>query len=159
MKLMFKYLKPYWKSVLVIFVLVTLTAMGNLLLPDYMSKMIGEGIKPVYEIYDETSSSFVPTDYCDISLDPDACRVVGQTSDMQVISHYGLIMLGVTLASSLAWIVLSYVSSRVASLTGKSMREDLYQKISGFSLAEADIYGTSTLITRSTNDVFKYRTI
>ena len=155
MKLMFKYLKPYWKSVLVIFVLVTLTAMGNLLLPDYMSKMIGEGIKPVYEIYDETSSSFVPTDYCDISLDPDACRVVGQTSDMQVISHYGLIMLGVTLASSLAWIVLSYVSSRVASLTGKSMREDLYQKISGFSLAEADIYGTSTLITRSTNDVLQ----
>ena len=44
MKLMFTYVKPYWKAVMVIFVLVTLTAMGNLLLPNYMSKMIGEGI-------------------------------------------------------------------------------------------------------------------
>ena len=155
MRLMFKYVKPYWKSVIVIFILVTLTAMGNLLLPNYMSKMIGEGIKPVYETYDESTGTFVSTDYCDVTQNPDTCRVVGQTSDLRVILNYGLIMLSVTLGSSIAWISLAYVSSRVASLTGKSIREDLYRKISSFSLAEADLYGTSTLITRSTNDVMQ----
>lgn len=155
MKLMFTYVKPYWKAVMVIFVLVTLTAMGNLLLPNYMSKMIGEGITPVYEIYDADAGAYVPTDFCDLNLEPDTCRIVGQQSDMTIILRYGLIMIGVTLASSLAWIVLAYVSSSVASKTGRDMRKDLYRKISSFSLAEADRFGTSTLITRSTNDVMQ----
>ncbi|NLF48508.1 MAG: ABC transporter ATP-binding protein [Acholeplasmataceae bacterium] len=153
MKRMFKYLKPHWVSVLVILFLVAISAMGQLLLPDFMSKMIGEGIKPIYEVYDPTSEAFVSTDFCDINASPDTCRIIGQESDMDIILHYGGWMAIVTLASTGAAILLMYLSSKVSSLTGKSIRADIFRKVNQFSMADTDQFGTSSLITRSTNDV------
>ena len=150
---MFKYLKPHWVSVLAIFILVAFSAMGQLLLPDFMSKMIGEGITPIYEVYDAEAEAFVPTEYCDVNALPDTCRVVGQESDMDVILHYGGLMIIVTLLSTGAAICLMFLSSHVSSRTGKQIRADIFRKVNQFSLAETDRFGTSTLITRSTNDV------
>ena len=78
MKKMFSYLKPHWVSVSIIIVLVTLSALGQLLLPDFMSRMIGEGITPIYEVYDADLDAFVSTDYCAVSLSQDPSQVVGQ---------------------------------------------------------------------------------
>jgi ATP-binding cassette subfamily B protein len=153
MKKMFSYLKPHWVSVFVIVVLVTLSALGQLLLPDFMSRMIGEGITPIYEVYDAELEAFVPTDYCDVSLSPDTCQVVGQESNMPLIIHYGVIMTVVTLLSTGAAILLMYLSSHISTAVGKTIRADIYQKVNQFSMAEAEKFGTSTLITRSTNDV------
>ncbi|MBN2696921.1 MAG: ABC transporter ATP-binding protein, partial [Bacilli bacterium] len=152
---MLKYLKPYWLMVIVIFVLVSMAAIGQLLLPDYMSRMIGEGITPVFEVFDSASGEFVSTDYCDIELGDDVCRVVGQESDLDVIVKYGGMMLVVTLISSAAWIGLMYFSSNVSAKVGRDIRSDLYKKINAFSLVESEKFGTSTLITRSTNDVMQ----
>lgn len=153
MKKMIRYLRPHWVSVLMILILVAVSAMGQLLLPDFMSRMIGEGITPVYEVYDPLTDAFVPTDYCDVGADPNTCRIVGQESDMDVILYYGGWMALVTLASTGAAILLMYLSSKVSSQTGKNIRADIFRKVNQFSMADIEQFGTSTLITRSTNDV------
>ena len=151
---MFRFLKPYWFQVFIIVVLVGITSMGSLLLPDYMRTIIGEGITAEYQEMNSTTLEYEVVDYCDVALNPDTCQIV-QKSDFNIILKYGSIMLGVTLVSSFAAILLMYVTSNVASKTGKDIRRDIYQKVNQFSMAEAEEFGTSTLITRSTNDVMQ----
>ncbi|QWC00464.1 ABC transporter ATP-binding protein/permease [Mycoplasmatota bacterium] len=152
MKRMFKYLSPYKLKVFIILVLVTMTALGTLLLPNYMSKIIGEGLNADFqELVDD---EWVNVDRCDIEANPNTCRVE-QSSNFDVIIHYGSIMLGVTLASTLSFIALMYLSSDVSSRVGEDIRSDYYKKINSLSLYETGLHGTSTLITRATNDVMQ----
>ncbi|MFO7969367.1 MAG: ABC transporter ATP-binding protein [Candidatus Izemoplasmatales bacterium] len=153
MKKMFKYLLPYKFKVFIIFVLVSMTAMGTLLLPNYMSKIIGEGLDAKYEEL-SIDNEWVEVDRCDLEANPDTCKIT-QTSDFDVIIKYGGIMLGVTLASTFAFIGLMYYSSEISSNVGKDIRSDYYKKINSLSLYETGQFGTSTLITRSTNDVIQ----
>ncbi|MGM0496001.1 MAG: ABC transporter ATP-binding protein [Bacillota bacterium] len=153
MKKMFKYLLPYKFKVFIIFVLVSMTAMGTLLLPNYMSKIIGEGLDAKYEEL-TIDNEWVEVDRCDLEANPDTCKIT-QTSDFDVIIKYGGIMLGVTLASTFAFIGLMYYSSEISSNVGKDIRSDYYKKINSLSLYETGQFGTSTLITRSTNDVIQ----
>ena len=153
MKKMFSYLKPYKFKVFIIFILVSLTAMGTLLLPNYMSKIIGEGLDAKYEELN-TENEWVEVDRCNLEANPDTCRIT-QTSDFEVIIKYGGIMLGVTLASTFAFIGLMYYSSEISSNVGKDIRSDYYQRINSLSLYETGQFGISTLITRATNDVMQ----
>ncbi len=75
-----------------------------------------------------------------------------QTSNTSVIWRNGLIMLAITLGSSILSIIVAILSSRVAMGFGYDVRKKLYTKILSFSQGE-DVFGTSTLITRATNDV------
>ncbi len=152
MKKIFSYLKNYKFYVIAVFILVSLSSAGQLLLPDYMAKIIGEGIHAEYLVENPITgdSISVPAAYCD--TEGVTCTVI-QTSDMTVILKYGGIMLAVTFLSSLASIALMYVSSHVGSHSGKDIRRDLFKKVSEFSSAEAESFGTSSLITRSTNDI------
>ena len=50
-------------------------------------------------------------------------------------------------------IIASFISSKVAMGLGKILREKIFTKVESFSLNEFDKLGTSTLITRSTNDI------
>jgi len=131
-------------------VLVLLTALSQLLLPDFMSRLIGEGISPEYSEFSTVLNDWVVVDSCDPTLD--VCQVK-QISDFSVITKYSLIMLGVTLASSLAAVGLMYVSAHMGSNISKNMRSDLYKKVNALSVSETSKFGTSTLITRATNDI------
>lgn len=152
MKQMFKYLKNYKFKIFLILILVSATALGTLLLPNFMSKIIGEGLTADY--YELVAGDWVSVDECSIELNPDTCKVV-QSSDMPTIFKYGGIMLGVTLASSLSFIALMYLSSKVSSAVGRDIRSDYYRKINSLSVYETSQFGTSTLITRGTNDVMQ----
>jgi ATP-binding cassette subfamily B protein len=125
MKKLFKYLKPYWFGVLMMIVFVAIQSIGQLLLPDFTASIIKNGIK------------------------------VDGGIDLEVITKYGLMMIGVTLISGLAMIVISYFSSKVSTSFGRDIRRDIFKKVSDFSLTESEKFGTSTLITRSTNDVMQ----
>ena len=149
-----KYLKPYWLKVSVIFVLVSLVAFGMLLLPDYMSDMIAEGISAEYSEFNSSTGQYEIVDFCDIEENPTTC-IVNQRSDFNVILKYGGYMLGVTLISSVAFIGLMYLSSDVGAQFGRDIRRDYYKKITSVSVYETDKFGTSTLITRATNDVMQ----
>lgn len=152
MKQMFSYLKNYKLKIFFIFILVVITALGTLLLPNYMSLIIGEGLDAEYE--ELVDGEWVSVDTCSIEENPDTCQVI-QTSDIPVILRYGGIMLGVTFVSSISFIALMYFSSNVASAVGKDIRSDYYQKITNLSVYDTSKFGTSTLITRGTNDVMQ----
>jgi len=69
------------------------------------------------------------------------------------IIHVGLLMLLIALLSGIATVLVSLLSSRIAAGVAKNMRHDIFAKVSQFSGAEYDKFSTSTLITRSTNDI------
>jgi len=64
-----------------------------------------------------------------------------------------LIMLAITFASSICSVAGAYFSSRIGNSFGRDLRKNIFGKVIGFSAKETDNFGTSSLITRATNDV------
>lgn len=154
MRKIFTYMKPYWRQIIVIFLLVGVTTMTLLLLPDYMSKIIGQGIYAEYQELNPGTGEFEIVDFCSVAENPDTC-IKTQKSDFDVILRYGSLMVGTTLLASAASIALMYLSSHVSSRVGHDIRRDFFRKVSRFSVAETGRFGSSTLITRATNDVMQ----
>ena len=77
MKKLFKYLKPYWVGVAMIVIFVAVQSVGQLLLPDFTSSLIAEGIK------------------------------IDGGIDLPVIIKYGIFMILVAVISGLATIIIS----------------------------------------------------
>jgi len=75
---------------------------------------------------------------------------VGNT--MEVLGIGGK-MLGISLISAICTILVSLLSARVAVGTCSSLRRELFRKVEKFSNAEFDQFSTSSLITRTTNDI------
>lgn len=65
----------------------------------------------------------------------------------------GLRMLGVAFVSMFAAILITLLSARAAATLGKNVREKVYKKVLSFSSNEYRKFGSSSLITRNTNDV------
>ncbi|HEY3991532.1 MAG TPA: ABC transporter ATP-binding protein [Ktedonobacteraceae bacterium] len=72
--------------------------------------------------------------------------------DIGYIWREGGLMLLVTLGGTVAAIIGSFYSSRVATAFGKIIRRELFTHIEKFSLHEFDAVSTASLITRTTND-------
>jgi len=81
------------------------------------------------------------------------------TGDTNYILRIGGLMLIVTAFGALSTIWKSYLSARVSSAFGREVRRDVFKKIESFSMKEFDEVSTSSLITRTTNDVTQVRTI
>ncbi len=64
----------------------------------------------------------------------------------------GGLMLLVTIAGTICAIIGSYFAARVATGFGKLIRAQIFNRVAQFSLHEFDLVGTSSLITRTTND-------
>ncbi len=73
--------------------------------------------------------------------------------DMSYIISTGLFMLFVALIGGFFVVVANFFSSRVAMRFSRDVREQLFIKVESFNLEEFDTIGTSSLITRTTNDV------
>ena len=52
-----------------------------------------------------------------------------------------------------ASVLVTFLSSRVAAKLGHDLRNKLYRKVISFSSSEMNQFSTSSLITRSTNDI------
>lgn len=72
--------------------------------------------------------------------------------DTGYIWRIGGLMLLVTLGGTFAAVIGIFFSSQVATGLGKIIRAKLFTHVQQFSLHEFDILGTSSLITRTTND-------
>jgi ATP-binding cassette subfamily B protein len=97
----------------------------NLLLPDYMGK--------IQTIIQNKSSG-------DASREID---VLIQGGWMILIS-FGVISLAMTQ---------NYLGAILSAYTGRELRRQVFSKVNSFELADFDKFGTSTLITRTTNDI------
>jgi ATP-binding cassette subfamily B protein len=73
--------------------------------------------------------------------------------DVDYIWSIGSKMLLVSLISVIAAIIASYTSSIVSMRLGRDLRNSVFEKVSSFSLEEMNKFSTSSLITRTTNDV------
>ncbi|MBU3210323.1 ABC transporter ATP-binding protein/permease [Clostridium algidicarnis] len=73
--------------------------------------------------------------------------------DTDYILKIGAFMLLVALGGTICTITASFLSSKVATGFGRDLRKGLFTKIEGFSIEEFDKLGTSSLITRTTNDI------
>lgn len=73
--------------------------------------------------------------------------------DVDYIVKIGGTMLLVAAVSGISTIIASYLSSIAASAFGKDIRRVIFTKAERFSLHEFDKIGTSSMITRTTNDI------
>lgn len=77
----------------------------------------------------------------------------------QYILKIGGIMLLITIAGAVCSIAVGFIASKIAAGLGRSLRKNIFSKVSSFSNAEFDTFSTASLITRSTNDVTQIQTL
>ena len=69
------------------------------------------------------------------------------------IIHSGLVMLGYALGSAGCAILVGFFASKIAAGLSKNLRESVFKKVTYFSNENFNKFNTSTLITRTTNDI------
>lgn len=121
-----RYLKPYRFGVAIVFTLVALRAFLDLLLPNLLGQIVSEGLG-----------------LGEVVTDPNLERIF----------YYAGLMLGATILSIIITIIGGYLESRISAGFAKNIRAAVYEKIEQFSLREMDHFTTSSLITRTTNDI------
>ncbi|MEI6462535.1 MAG: ABC transporter ATP-binding protein [bacterium] len=121
-----KFLKPYLPLLLILIVFTSLQVWVNLQLPDYLARIINDGVVK---------------------------------EDQNQIMTLGLSMLGIALVGGICTVIAGFLSSRIGMGFTKDLRSALFTKIESFSLSEFNKYSTSSLITRSTNDVQQLQTV
>lgn len=77
--------------------------------------------------------------------------IVGQ--DMSLIWESGMMMLLVTAAGGLCVVVAVFLAARIATGVCRMLRDQVFERIENFALADFNTFSTASLITRSTNDI------
>lgn len=121
-----KFLKPYKWGVLIVFIFVGLRAFLDLLLPLILGFLVNEGLG-----------------LGENSISPQVDKIW----------FYAGLMLAATLTSIVITITSGYMESRISAGFARDLRKAVYKKIESYSLREVDHFTTSSLITRSTNDI------
>ncbi|EFX3750561.1 ABC transporter ATP-binding protein [Listeria monocytogenes] len=81
------------------------------------------------------------------------------TGDTDYIWSIGMKMLLISFASVILSVIVVYLASRISMGFGKELRDKIFTKVEDFSLQEFDKVGTSSLITRTTNDVVQIQNV
>ncbi|RFQ33285.1 ABC transporter ATP-binding protein [Listeria monocytogenes] len=81
------------------------------------------------------------------------------TGDTNYIWSTGMQMLLISFASVILSVIVVYLASRISMGFGKDLRDKIFTKVEDFSLQEFDKVGTSSLITRTTNDVVQIQNV
>ena len=76
-----------------------------------------------------------------------------RNQDMGYVISQGLIMLAWAVGSLASTVVASFCAARAGMGFGRDLRNATFTTVQGYSLFEFDMLGTSTLITRNTNDI------
>ncbi|MCR1952660.1 ABC transporter ATP-binding protein/permease [Clostridium sp. DSM 100503] len=95
---------------------------------------------------EQASVSYVKNEYSEIGINTDKLQ-----TNFIIIS--GLKMLGIALISMAAAVIVGLISARIAAGLSRSLRSDVFKKVTIFSNTEFDKFSTASLITRSTNDI------
>lgn len=99
---------------------------------------------------------------CDLSLPDYMSDIVNDGiagGSSATILKIGAQMLVISLIGGSLSIFVGYLASRVGAGIGQKIRTDLFEKVESFSNVEFDKFSTSSLITRTTNDVTQVQTL
>lgn len=80
-------------------------------------------------------------------------QLVETGGEMSEVWKSGGIMLAFAFGDVICTIVIGFFTSQVAANFSKNLRKELYDKVVGFSMEEINNFSTSSLVTRSTNDI------
>ena len=75
--------------------------------------------------------------------------------DQDYIIQTGLGMLGVALIGGVGMVVAGFLAARIGAGLAARIRNDVFAKVMSFSITEINNFSTSSLLTRTTNDVFQ----
>ncbi|MCJ8013979.1 ABC transporter ATP-binding protein/permease [Paenibacillus sp. KQZ6P-2] len=100
----------------------------------------------------QTGVGFVKLLYNELGVD------IGSLQNAYILKT-GLIMLLIALGGAAATVGVGYLSARIAAGVAKKIRRDIFEKVESFSNNEFDKFSTSSLITRTTNDVTQVQTL
>ena len=75
------------------------------------------------------------------------------------IMHTGMVMLGISLLSMLVQIVSTYLATKTAAGVAAKIRSDVFRKVESFSNSEFTKFSSSSLITRTTNDITQIQSL
>lgn len=73
--------------------------------------------------------------------------------DPDYIWRTGVVMLMISLGQIVASIIATFFAARAAMKLGRDVRDNIFERVSGFSEREVTGFGAGSLITRNTNDV------
>jgi ATP-binding cassette subfamily B protein len=79
--------------------------------------------------------------------------------DVSYILREGGFMLLVSGGGAVCAVLASLLSARVSVGLGRMLRDSIFEHVENFSLHEFDRFGSSTLITRTTNDIIQIQTV
>ena len=99
---------------------------------------------------------------CDLALPDYMSDMVNQgiaRGDSHYIMQVGLKMLGVSLVGAVFSVLVGFLASRIAAGICQKLRIDIFEKVESFSNAEFDKFSTSSLITRTTNDITQIQSL
>ncbi len=82
-----------------------------------------------------------------------------RTSNISYIWSKGYLMIALSVFSLLGALCNTFLFSQISYKLGGELRSDIYRKVLSFSKHEFDQIGTSSLITRNTNDVTQVQTL
>ena len=128
--------------------------------------------KPIYALFVVIIVALVVTQViCDMNLPQNMQNIIENASVISRLRENGLLtdaiyaeaqaniwsnawqMLAYACGSVASTIVVCFLSAKFSANFSYGVRKAVYQKVENFSLAEIDKFSTSSLITRSTNDV------
>ncbi|MCF0106299.1 MAG: ABC transporter ATP-binding protein, partial [Holdemanella sp.] len=89
---------------------------------------------------------FVKQEYQELGMD------MGKIQQSYITVN-GIKMLGLALLSAICAIAVGLFSARIGAGISRNLRKDTFEKITSFSLENFQKFSTSTLITRTTNDI------
>ncbi len=92
------------------------------------------------------SSQFLKKEYTDLGMDMEKIQ-------QDYIISSGIKMLGYALASAVCAILVGFLASRIAAGFSKNLRQSVFEKVTYFSNENLNTFSTSSLITRTTNDI------
>lgn len=92
------------------------------------------------------SSQFLKKEYTDLGMNMEKIQ-------QDYIISSGIKMLGYALASAVCAILVGFLASRIAAGFSKNLRQSVFEKVTHFSNENLNTFSTSSLITRTTNDI------
>ena len=129
-----------------------LVGQANLDVNESNVDVIKEGLKETLSSLESNYSSVVKI-YIQQLYDNVGVNI--QTIQTNYIVHVGLVMLGISLVSVVVQLLSTYLATRIAAKIAATMRRDVFAKVESFSSTEFSKFSTSSLITRTGNDITK----
>ena len=141
-----RYLKPIWWEVLIVMLLTALDAYLGLLLPDFMTKITAIMENPNgYASGTDPMTGLIPL------WGQNYITPTGDSfTDIWIV---GGVMTGISFIALILSFFGSIMNSHVGAYFGQKLRQEVFHKVTGFSVADYGKFGTATLITRTTNDI------